>query len=86
MVQGHEVNVGEIVLHHTADSYSFGLEGLFHNRFVLHWEKWPDIHLGPLTFNLTPTKHVVFMVIAAVPAVSVTFPFVRGGVGRLLQP
>ncbi|HET9514315.1 MAG TPA: F0F1 ATP synthase subunit A [Gemmatimonadales bacterium] len=66
MVQGHEVNVGEIVLHHTADSYSFGLEGLFHNRFVLHWEKWPDIHLGPLTFNLTPTKHVVFMVIAAV--------------------
>jgi F-type H+-transporting ATPase subunit a len=60
------VNIGEMVLHHTADSYSFGLEGLFHNRFVLHWEKWPDVHLGPLTLNFTPTKHVIFMVIAAV--------------------
>lgn len=59
------VDIGEIVLHHTADAYSFGLEGIFHNRFVLHWEKWPDVHLGPLTLNFTPTKHVIFMVIAA---------------------
>jgi len=66
MAQGPEVDVGEIVLHHTADSYSFGLEGIFHNRLVLHWEKWPDLHLGPLTLNLTPTKHVVFMILAAV--------------------
>lgn len=64
-MQGQEVNVGEIVLHHTSDAYSFGLEGIFHNRFVLHWEKWPDVHLGPLTLNLTPTKHVIFMVLAA---------------------
>ena len=34
------VDIGRIVLHHTADAYSFGLEGLFHDRFVLHWEKW----------------------------------------------
>jgi F-type H+-transporting ATPase subunit a len=66
MMQGPEIDVGELVLHHTADAYSFGLEGVFHNRLVVHWEKWPDIHLGPLTLNLTPTKHVVFMVIAAV--------------------
>lgn len=59
------VNIGEIVLHHTADAYSFGLEGLFHNRFVLQWEKWPDVHLGRLTLNFTPTKHVIFMVLAA---------------------
>ena len=75
MLQAHEaaqeapqatIDIGEIVLHHTADAYSFGLEGLFHNRFVLHWEKWPDVHLGPLTLNFTPTKHVIFMVIAAI--------------------
>ena len=75
MLQAHEagqaaaqetVNIGEMVLHHTSDAYSFGLEGLFHNKFVLHWEKWPDVHLGPLTLNFTPTKHVIFMVIAAV--------------------
>ncbi len=65
MLQGHEVNVGEIVLHHTADAYSFGLEGIFHNKLVFHWEKWPDVHLGGLTLNLTPTKHVIFMFLAA---------------------
>ncbi|HKP27846.1 MAG TPA: F0F1 ATP synthase subunit A [Gemmatimonadales bacterium] len=75
MLQAHEagqaaaqetVNIGEMVLHHTADAYSFGLEGLFHDKLVLHWEKWPDVHLGPLTLNFTPTKHVIFMVIAAI--------------------
>ena len=75
MLQAHEagqaaaqetVNIGEMVLHHTADAYSFGLEGLFHDKFVLHWQKWPDVHVGPLTLNFTPTKHVIFMIIAAV--------------------
>ncbi|MBK8248473.1 MAG: F0F1 ATP synthase subunit A [Gemmatimonadetes bacterium] len=26
---------------------------------------WPDIHVGPLTLNLSPTKHVVFLFLAA---------------------
>ena len=26
---------------------------------------WPDVHVGPLTLNLSPTKHVVFLFIAA---------------------
>ena len=65
MVQGHEVDVGEIVLHHTSDAYSFGLEGIFGNKLVAHWEKWPDVHLGPLTLNFTPTKHLIFMLLAA---------------------
>lgn len=60
------VDIGALVLHHTADAYSFGLEGVLGNRFVLHWEKWPDVHVGPLTLNFTPTKHVIFMAIAAI--------------------
>ncbi len=55
------VDIGEVVLHHTADAYSFGLEG---TPLVYHWSRWPDIHLGPLTVNLTPTKHVAWMVVA----------------------
>jgi len=55
-------NIGEMVLHHTADAYSFGLEPFF--RFA--WHRWPDLHLGPLVVNLTPTKHVVFLFIAAI--------------------
>jgi F-type H+-transporting ATPase subunit a len=60
--QGGEINIGEIVLHHTADAYSID----FYPIGKLEWHKWPDIHIGNFAINLTPTKHVVFMVIAAV--------------------
>ena len=50
-------NIGEMVLHHSADAYSFA---------IFSWHRWPDLHLGPLTLNLTPTKHVVFLFIAAI--------------------
>jgi F-type H+-transporting ATPase subunit a len=54
-------NIGEVVLHHTADAYSIGIEPFF----SFSWHRWPDLHLGPLTVNLTPTKHVIFLFIAA---------------------
>jgi F-type H+-transporting ATPase subunit a len=54
-------NIGEVVLHHTADAYSIGIEPFL----SFSWHRWPDFHLGPLTVNLTPTKHVIFLFIAA---------------------
>ncbi|HEX9726980.1 MAG TPA: F0F1 ATP synthase subunit A [Gemmatimonadales bacterium] len=56
-----ELNIGEMVLHHTADAYSIGIEPFF----TFRWHRWPDLHLGPVTLNLTPTKHVVFLFVAA---------------------
>jgi F-type H+-transporting ATPase subunit a len=61
-VQGPEIDVGEMVLHHTADAYSLDFAPFGH----IEWHRWPDIHIGSLALNLTPTKHVVFMVLAAV--------------------
>jgi F-type H+-transporting ATPase subunit a len=61
MFQGPEIDVGEIVLHHTADAY--GID--FYPLGRIAWEKWPDVHIGSLALNLTPTKHVVFLVLAA---------------------
>ena len=58
---GSTPDIGEVVLHHTADAYSIGIEPWF----SFHWSRWPDVHLGPLALNFTPTKHVIFMVIAA---------------------
>ena len=56
------VNIGELLMHHTADAYALDFSPLF------HWE-WgrflPDVHLAGLTFNLTPTKHVFFLLVAA---------------------
>lgn len=60
MIQ-ERVDVGQVVLHHTADAYALDFEPLF----TISWHPWPDIHFGTLTLNLTPTKHVVFMVLAA---------------------
>jgi len=57
-----DIDVGEIVLHHTADAYAID----FYPLGKIAWHKWPDIHLGGLTVNLTPTKHVVFLFIAAI--------------------
>jgi F-type H+-transporting ATPase subunit a len=54
------LDIGEIVLHHAADAYSFGIEPYF----MFEWHKLDALQFGP--FNLTPSRHVVFMVIAAV--------------------
>ena len=61
LLAAQDVDIGEIVLHHTADAYAIDLYPL--GRIA--WHRWPDTHLGPLTLNLTPTKHVVFLAIAA---------------------
>jgi F-type H+-transporting ATPase subunit a len=60
-MQDQALDVGEMVLHHASDAYSVGIEPYL----MLQWQRWPDIHLGPLTLNVTPTRHVIFMFIAA---------------------
>jgi F-type H+-transporting ATPase subunit a len=55
-------NIGELVLHHTADAYSIGLEPLF----LWHWSPTAWVmNLGGYHLNLTPTKHVIFLGLAA---------------------
>jgi F-type H+-transporting ATPase subunit a len=59
--EGHELDIGEVLLHHTADAWTVNFEPLF----TIHLPRWPDIHIGAWTVNLSPTKHVFFMVVAA---------------------
>jgi len=58
MTQG--VNLGEMIMHHTADAYSIGIEPFF--RYS--WNKWPDVHIGSLTLNFTPTRHLILFAFA----------------------
>ncbi|HWA56265.1 MAG TPA: F0F1 ATP synthase subunit A, partial [Gemmatimonadales bacterium] len=51
-----EVNVKELIFHHTADAWEV---------WGWHLPRFADIHIGALTLNLSPTKHVVFMLLAA---------------------
>jgi F-type H+-transporting ATPase subunit a len=62
-VQAQEpLDIGEVVLHHTADAWTVDLYPLG----TIHLPRWPDIHIGGVTLNLSPTKHVVYMLFAAV--------------------
>lgn len=61
MIQA-QIDIGELMLHHTSDAYALDFSPLF----SWHYGKFlPDLHIGSLTFNLTPTKHVFFMIVAA---------------------
>jgi len=62
MIQA-ELDIGQILMHHTADAYSLDFSPLFR----LEWHPWPwaEFHIGTTAFNLTPTKHVLFMAFAA---------------------
>lgn len=54
------INVGEMVLHHTADACELDFAPLGHLTL-------PGCHLTyPIASTLSPTKHVVFMILAAV--------------------
>ncbi|HEU5171239.1 MAG TPA: F0F1 ATP synthase subunit A [Gemmatimonadales bacterium] len=55
------LDIGEVVLHHTADAWTVDL----YPFGVIHLPRWPDIHIGGLTLNLSPTKHVVYMAVAS---------------------
>lgn len=65
-MQGATPNIGEVVLHHTADAYGIGLGEAF-PKLNVYWGKFlPDFHIFGLTVNLTPTKHVILLALAAV--------------------
>ena len=58
---GGPPDIGEMVLHHTADAWTIELP------FGIEWHlpRWHDIHVAGMTINLSPTKHVVFMLFTA---------------------
>lgn len=55
-------DIAEMVFHHTGDAHELDFEPFF----TVHLPQWEPIHLGALTIDLSPTKHVVFLVLAAV--------------------
>jgi F-type H+-transporting ATPase subunit a len=60
-----KVNIGEMVMHHAGDSNTIDIDYIF-GVAQIHLPRWEPIHLGPLTLDVSPTKHVVFLLIAAV--------------------
>lgn len=83
---GHEgpFNLGDMLAHHilNAPEYELPLIGAVH---LPHWD-WAVFHLGGLTIDLSPTKHMVLLLLAAVITALVTLfaarTVARQGPGR----
>ena len=60
--EGGEFDISAMILHHLADSHDLELPFVG----VVHLPQFEPLHLGPLTVDLSITKHVVFMLLAAV--------------------
>ncbi len=58
--EGGAPDIGGMLMHHLADAQEIELPW-----GVLHLPHWEPLHIAGLTIDLSPTKHVVFMVIAA---------------------
>lgn len=54
------LDLGEMILHHTADAYVID----WYPLFTIHLPRFRDVHVGGLTLNFSPTKHVVYMILA----------------------
>jgi F-type H+-transporting ATPase subunit a len=67
---GHEPQTppagGDIIMPHITDSPHFEIPW-FNSHFakVVHLPQWPPLHIGGLTIDLSPTKHVVMLLVAA---------------------
>lgn len=64
MMQGkpQDFNIGEMIFHHTGDAHELDFEPIG----TIHLPRFAPIHLGNVTIDLSPTKHVFFIVLAAV--------------------
>jgi F-type H+-transporting ATPase subunit a len=53
-------SLGDMIMHHVTDSH------VWESPFgIVHLPRWQPVHLGGLVIDLSPTKHVAMMLIAA---------------------
>jgi len=66
MMLQEKPDIGEMIMHHTSDAHEIAFESPFGGAlFTIHLPQWEPIHIGKLVLDLSPTKHVVFMLLAA---------------------
>lgn len=68
-----------MLMHHLADGKEIEIQVLGWGK-VFHLPEWTPIQLGPVTLDMSPTKHVVFLLLAAAICI-----VVLSLVGRVMQ-
>ena len=61
MIDGEKFSIAEMIFHHTGDAHELDFKPLG----VIHLPQWEPVHLLGMTIDLSPTKHVVFLLLAA---------------------
>ncbi len=62
-----QFNIGEMIFHHTGDAHELDFQPLI----TIELPRFAPVHVGPLSIDLSPTKHVVFMLLAAAIIITV---------------
>ena len=77
-------DLGAMLMHHLEDGKTIEVEILgFHKEWPLpQWEPW---HIGALELDLSPTKHVFFLVVAALLLLAVFVPIGRAMRSRYMD-
>jgi F-type H+-transporting ATPase subunit a len=70
-------DIGGMLMHHLADA-----QELEFPWGVIHLPHWEPVHVAGLTIDLSPTKHVVFMAIAALLVAAVFIAVARAISGK----
>ena len=65
-----------MLMHHLLDGSELEFEVLGRG-FVFHLPHFEPVHIGPLTLDLSPTKHVVFLFLAAILCLAIFLPIGR---------
>ncbi len=73
-------DIGGMLMHHLVDARYLELPFLGE----VHLPQWAPVHVGGLTIDLSPTKHVFFLVLAAI-LVAILFISVARSVSRKYQ-
>ena len=63
--EGSAPDIGGMIMHHTADAHEIAIDWPWGGEYVIHLPRWEPVHIGSLVLDLSPTKHVVFMLLAA---------------------
>jgi len=60
-VMSQGLDLGEVILHHTADAFTID----FYPFGEIHLPQWAPLQIGRFSVDLSPTRHVVFLFVAA---------------------
>ena len=68
-----QFDIAEMMFHHTADAHELDFGG-----YIIHLPRWEPVQIGAFAIDLSPTRHVVFLLLAAIITVAVMAITARG--------